>query len=70
MDSERSRRSFLQETVAAAGGVLALASLSSEQPVAAAQAPAAAAPQSRARRLRALLQRPGLLIAPEAYTVI
>ncbi len=77
MDSERSRRSFLQETAAAAGGALALASLTSEQPVAAetpiaaqAPAPAAAAPQSRARKLRALLQRPGLLIAPEAYTVI
>jgi 2-methylisocitrate lyase-like PEP mutase family enzyme len=69
MDNERSRRSFLQETAAAAGGALALASLSSAQPVAA-QAPAAGQPQSRARTLRGLLQRPGLLIAPEAYTVI
>jgi 2-methylisocitrate lyase-like PEP mutase family enzyme len=73
MDSERSRRSFLQETAAAAGGALALTSLSSEP--AAAQTPAAsqaaaAAPQSRARKLRTLLQRPGLVIAPEAYTVI
>ena len=73
MDSERSRRSFLQETAAAAGGALALTSLSSEP--AAAQTPAAsqaaaAAPQSRARKLRLLLERPGLVVAPEAYTVI
>jgi 2-methylisocitrate lyase-like PEP mutase family enzyme len=32
--------------------------------------PAGATASSRARALRALLQRPGLIIAPEAYTVI
>ena len=69
MDSERSRRSFLQETAAAAGGALALASLSSEQPA----ATDARSPPRRNRvhgQLRTLLQRPGLVIAPEAYTVI
>lgn len=84
MDSERSRRGFLQQTAAVAGGALGLTALSNEPTAAApfdsAQAspgqsrgtsdPAAPAPQSRTRKLRALLQRPGLVIAPEAYTVI
>lgn len=69
MSNERSRRSFLRKTGAAAGGALALTSLRSE-PAAAAQGSPPAQPVSRARTLRSLLQRPGVVTAPEAYTVI
>jgi 2-methylisocitrate lyase-like PEP mutase family enzyme len=69
MDSERSRRSFLRNAMAAAGGALAATSVSSEQAVAAQDRPAPPLP-SRARKLRDLLRRPGLVTAPEAYTVI
>jgi 2-methylisocitrate lyase-like PEP mutase family enzyme len=68
MDNERSRRRFLQETAAVASGALSVAALGPAH--AAAQEPRVAATPSRARRLRALLQRPGLVVAPEAYTVI
>jgi 2-methylisocitrate lyase-like PEP mutase family enzyme len=64
MDTSASRRDFLRRA-AAAGSVAALG---------AAAAPAlqgqAAAPVSKPARLRALLRAPGLLVAPEAYTVI
>src|SRR5690606_23997019 len=63
-----SRRSFLRKTGAAAGGALALTSLRAE-PAAAAQGPPPQ-PVSRARKLRNLLQGPGIVHAPEAYTVI
>ena len=69
MDSESSRRDFLHRAGAAAGGAFALGVTPPAADAAAAQAPAAA-PATRARRLRALLQRPGLVVAPEAYTVI
>jgi 2-methylisocitrate lyase-like PEP mutase family enzyme len=72
MDTPASRRNFLQQ---AAAGAVALG-LTAPAPAEAASsqtAPAAApagAPQSKAARLRALLRQPGLLVAPEAYTVI
>jgi 2-methylisocitrate lyase-like PEP mutase family enzyme len=65
-----SRRDFLQRVGAAAGGALA----TGVTPAAAssrAQAAQGPAPRpSHARKLRDLLRRPGLLIAPEAYSVI
>jgi len=65
MDSPASRRDFLRQ---ATGGAVALGLTPAS--AAAAQAPAGATRVSRARRLRGLLQKPGLLVAPEAYTVI
>jgi 2,3-dimethylmalate lyase len=73
MESPASRRRFLHRAAAAAGGAVALGvTAASPAEVRAAQTSPAAtpAPVSRARRLRNLLQRPGLVIAPEAYTVI
>ncbi|OFW06652.1 MAG: hypothetical protein A3I61_06845 [Acidobacteria bacterium RIFCSPLOWO2_02_FULL_68_18] len=67
MESSSSRRDFLQRAGAAAGGVFALGSTPS---AAAAAQTSSAAPGAPAGRLRALLERPGLVIAPEAYTVI
>ena len=68
MDTPASRRDFLQQ--AAAGAVvLGLAAPASGEAV----APQAARPpatQSKPARLRALLRQAGLLVAPEAYTVI
>ena len=67
MENPATRRDFLQ-----AGGALALG-LTTTLEGAAAQTPAAPAtarPLSRTQKLRALLQRPGLLVAPEAFTVI
>jgi 2-methylisocitrate lyase-like PEP mutase family enzyme len=61
-----SRRDFLQRAGAAAGGALSLGVTPAPAQAAAAQAAAG----TRAGRLRALLRQPGLLIAPEAYTVI
>jgi 2-methylisocitrate lyase-like PEP mutase family enzyme len=70
MDSPGSRREFLQRAGTAAGGAMALGLTGSADAAAAQAPPAAAARVSPGRKLRALLQRPGLLIAPEAYTVI
>jgi 2,3-dimethylmalate lyase len=71
MPRRSSRRGFLRRAGTAAGGALAAGMTPA---VAGAQAPAALPappPQpSRPARLRALLQKPGLLIAPEAYTVV
>ena len=69
MKRPASRRDFLQRTAAAAGGALALGVAPTAE-AAGAQARAAAPQPSRARKLRDLLRRPGLLIAPEAYTPI
>jgi 2-methylisocitrate lyase-like PEP mutase family enzyme len=69
MDNGSSRRDFLQRASAAAGGALSLGMTPASAEAMAAQS-SAVAPPSRAGRLRALLQRPGLVIAPEAYTVI
>ncbi len=73
MGKRSSRRQFLQGA-GTAGGALALgltAAPALEASAASpAQAPAPAAPASKAARLRELLKRPGLLVAPEAYTVI
>jgi len=49
---------------------LALGGPASPADAAGAQAPAVPAPASRPRRLRMLLERPGLVVAPEAYTVV
>jgi 2-methylisocitrate lyase-like PEP mutase family enzyme len=68
MDNPSSRRKFMRRTAAAAGGAFALG-VTTPAEAAAAQAPAAV-PATRAAKLRALLQRPGLVVAPEAYTVI
>src|SRR5688572_23202048 len=70
MDTPASRRNFLQQAGTAAGAVaLGLTAPAAGEAVAA-QAPQAAAPLSKPAQLRALLRRPGLLVAPEAYTVI
>jgi 2-methylisocitrate lyase-like PEP mutase family enzyme len=69
MRNRGTRRRFLRHAARAAGVVAA--GLSAPATAAsAAQAPAAAPASSKAARLRALLRRPGLLVAPEAYTVI
>src|SRR5687767_9577512 len=71
MEIPGSRRNFLQRVVTATGGALALGvTPASSAEGADAQASPAAPPLSRARKLRTLLQRPGLVVAPEAYTVI
>jgi 2-methylisocitrate lyase-like PEP mutase family enzyme len=71
MKTRSSRRGFLRRAGTAAGGALAAGIAPA---TARAQAPAArpVPPRqpSRAARLRARLQQPGLLIAPEAYTVV
>ena len=69
MDSSESRRDFLQRAGAAVGGVMAGGMAGSATP-AEAQGGAGAPAQTRSRRLRQLLQRPGLVTAPEAYSVI
>jgi len=73
MDSGSTRRDFLQRAGAAAGGAVAAGAVAAGVAPTVAGAAAqtgAAGPATRAGRLRALLQRPGLVIAPEAYTVI
>jgi 2-methylisocitrate lyase-like PEP mutase family enzyme len=73
MDKLASRRDFLRHAGTAAGGAVALGiGPTPSLEAAATQAPqaAASAPISKAARLRTLLRSPGLLIAPEAYTVI
>ena len=71
MDKSASRRHFLRSAGTAAGGAVALG-MGAVPEAAAGQAPppAQAVPMSKSARLRALLRNPGLLIAPEAYTVI
>jgi 2-methylisocitrate lyase-like PEP mutase family enzyme len=69
METPASRRNFLQGAGTAAGAV-ALGLTAPPREAVAAQAPQAAAPVSKPAQLRALLRRPGLLVAPEAYTVI
>lgn len=65
-----SRRRFLRRA-AAAGGVVSLGLPALAGAAAQADAPRTAAPPaSKGRALRVLLRRPGLLVAPEAYTVI
>ena len=71
MDKPASRRHFLRSAGTAAGGAVALG-MGAVPAEAATQAPQTrqAVPMSKGARLRALLRNPGLLIAPEAYTVI
>jgi 2-methylisocitrate lyase-like PEP mutase family enzyme len=70
MDTPASRRNFLQQAGTAAGAV-ALGMTAPAAGEAAAQAPQATpATASKPARLRALMRRPGMLVAPEAYTVI
>ena len=65
-----SRRKFLQQTGTLAGGAFATG-LTPAAAAASAQASSTSAPRlSRTQKLRALLQKPGLVTAPEAYTVI
>jgi 2-methylisocitrate lyase-like PEP mutase family enzyme len=71
MDKPASRRHFLRSAGTAAGGAVALGmGVTSAAAAAQAPPPTQAAPMSKGARLRALLRSPGLLIAPEAYTVI
>jgi 2-methylisocitrate lyase-like PEP mutase family enzyme len=70
MDSRASRRHFLQQAAATAGSVATALMAPPSKEASAAQTPPAAQPMSRPGRLRSLLQQPGLLVAPEAYTVI
>jgi hypothetical protein len=72
VDTSASRRDFLQRAGAAVGGAVTVG-VSSRPAVAAAEqglAAAASPSPTRARKLRLLLERPGLVVAPEAYTVI
>ena len=71
MDKPASRRHFLRSAGTAAGGAVALG-IGAVPETGAGQGPqpAPAVPMTKSARLRALLKRPGLLIAPEAYTVI
>jgi 2,3-dimethylmalate lyase len=73
MDKPASRRDFLRQAGTAAGGAVALG-IGATSPLEASAAPAPqttqGTPMSKGARLRALLRNPGLLIAPEAYTVI
>jgi 2-methylisocitrate lyase-like PEP mutase family enzyme len=69
MDTPASRRDFLHQAGTAIGAA-AIGTTAAPAAAAAVQAPAAAGPASKTARLRALLRAPGLLIAPEAYTVI
>jgi 2-methylisocitrate lyase-like PEP mutase family enzyme len=69
MYSPASRRNFLQQVGAAASGAVALG-VTAAPALQASQASGAVATTSNTARLRALLRRPGLLVAPEAYTVI
>jgi 2-methylisocitrate lyase-like PEP mutase family enzyme len=66
MDTSGSRRDFLQQ----AGTAIGAAALGTIASPAAAQTAPPPAPASKTTRLRSLLRAPGLLIAPEAYTVI
>ena len=70
MDSSESRRHFLQRAGAAVGGVMAGGMAGSATPAEAQGGAGAPAAETRSRRLRQLLQRPGLVTAPEAYSVI
>ncbi len=71
MDNPASRRDFLRQAGTAAGGTVALGlGATPALEASAAQAAQAAVPMSKGGRLRSLLQNPGLLVAPEAYTVI
>src|SRR5688572_10810941 len=70
MDTPASRRNFLQHAGTAAGAVALGVTTPAAREAAASQAPPAAATLSKPARLRGLLRRPGLLVAPEAFTVI
>ena len=64
-----SRRQFIQQTGTLAGGAFAMG-LTPAAAAASAQAPSQASPLSKTQKLRALLRRQGMVIAPEGYTVI
>ena len=68
MDTPASRRNFLQQ--AAAGAVALGLTAPAAGEAAAPQGAPAVATLSKGARLRALLRQPGLLVAPEAYTVV
>ncbi len=70
MGTPASRRHFLQQAATAAGAGAALGLTAAPSAEAAQATPPAAPPVSKTRTLRNLLQRPGLIVAPEAYTVI
>ena len=73
MNTSASRRDFLQQAGTVVGSALALGANAVQPTEAAAlqgQTSAASGTASRARRLRLLLQRSALLVAPEAYSVI
>ena len=65
-----SRRQFIQQTGTLAGGAFAMG-LTPAAAAASAQAPSQASPPlSKTQKLRALLRRQGIVMAPEGYTVI
>ena len=70
MDASESRRDFLQRAGAAVGGVMAGSVAGLPQRAGAQGLPGGTAVQTRARRMRQLLQRSGLVTAPEAYSVV
>lgn len=70
MKHPASRREFLQKAGTAASGAFAVAVTPPQAAAAAGTQAGNDRPASKARALRALLQRPGLLVAPEAYTVV
>ncbi|MBI4458476.1 MAG: isocitrate lyase/PEP mutase family protein [Acidobacteria bacterium] len=71
MDNDQtSRRNFVQQTAAVAAGALALGITPASAASSTQTADAAASRLSKPQKLRALLRRPGLLHAPEAYNVL
>lgn len=70
MTSRIARRRFLKQAGASASGAVALGLSAATPALEASPAQSPPAPTLRAGRLRGLLRRPGLLVAPEAYTVI
>lgn len=64
-----SRRRFIQRTAAVAGGTVTLG-IPASTPEAAAQGHSTSPRLTKTQKLRALLKKPGVIMAPEGYTVI
>ena len=66
---KKSRRTFIRQT-AATGGAFALGASVVGAAMPALSAQSAPPRMSKTQKLRALLRKPGLVMAPEGYTVI
>ncbi len=65
-----SRRKFIQQTGTLAGGALAIGLTPAAAAASAQESPKSPPKVSKTQMLRALLQKPAVVMAPEAYTVI